>query len=261
MEHQFEEFPNDKQNPYAPPQYEAVGFEAKPEKKNPWQYFIGVFKKYAVFQGRARRAEYWCFSLFKFIFSLVFQLIDLKFDLYFFDDNGILSTIWNLFVLLPSWGVTVRRMHDCDKSGWYMLIPIYNFILCCSEGTYGKNNYGPDPKWEHANAEEKTVSPASQNANTRNCPFCTKRIEVSSKFCSGCGNNVHEYDNEQKIKKEQTFREKYKNIEDIFNDESIMKEAKELRRIYGKRMYIFHLKSKAREFGFGEIEINENDVE
>ena len=57
------------------------------------------------------------------------------------------------------------------------------------------------------------------------------------------------------------MKEKFKNIEDLFNDENIMKEAKDLRRIYGKGFYISHLKSKAKELGLGDIDINENDIE
>jgi uncharacterized membrane protein YhaH (DUF805 family) len=46
---------------------------------------------------------------------------------------------------LPSIAVAVRRMHDTDRSGWYCLIPIYNIVLACTEGTPGVNEYGPDP--------------------------------------------------------------------------------------------------------------------
>jgi hypothetical protein len=56
-------------------------------------------------------------------------------------------------------------------------------------------------------------------------------------------------------------REKIKSIEDFFNDESLMKEAKELRRLYGKNVYISHLKDKAKELGLGDIDISEDDIE
>ena len=155
MGKQFEEYLNESQNPYAPPQYEAVGSLEKIEEKNPWQYFIGVLKKYAVFQGRARRAEYWWFILFRTIFAIVFSIIDRTFNIYIFGDVRLINTLWNLALMLPSWSVMVRRMHDCNKSGWFMFIPIYNFILCCTEGTYGQNEYGHDSKWEnYKNGEE-----------------------------------------------------------------------------------------------------------
>jgi uncharacterized membrane protein YhaH (DUF805 family) len=97
-----------------------------------------------VFKGRARRAEYWWFALFSFIFSLVFSLIDAMIG----SDIGILEVIWSLGILIPSLAVAARRMHDCDKSGWFMLVPIYNLILSLTKGSYGENRFGPDPKAE-----------------------------------------------------------------------------------------------------------------
>ena len=138
---------DEEQNPYAPPKQSAAGF---PADKTPWQYFIGVFRKYAVFQGRARRAEFWWFTLFSFVAGTILSVLDVIFDLFIMGDRGILSTLWNLAVFLPSLGVTVRRMHDCDKSGWFMLIPVYGWIIIpCTKGTQGPNSYGSDPKEEN----------------------------------------------------------------------------------------------------------------
>ncbi len=103
-------------------------------------YFIAVLKKYAVFTGRARRSEFWYFVLFNFIISwvlsIVFGLLRLP----------IISTLYSLAVFLPSIGVGIRRMHDINKSGWFILIPIYNIILWAQAGDQGENQYGPDPK-------------------------------------------------------------------------------------------------------------------
>ena len=134
---------NEEDNPYAPPQQDVPDFEVK---KNGWQYFITVFKKYAVFKGRARRAEYWWFILFNFIFGFVISILDLVLKLDILPNGrGLIGSLWNLAVLIPSLSLTARRMHDCNKSGWFMLIPIYNIILTFTRGTYGPNNYGPDP--------------------------------------------------------------------------------------------------------------------
>ena len=136
----------EEQNPYAPPKQSVPDFSVR---RNPWQYFTGVFKKYAVFRGRARRAEYWWFTLFIGIISFITGILDMVFNLYIVGDTGLIGTLWSIVIFLPSWGVGVRRLHDCDKSGWFMLIPIYNLILYCTNGTPGPNRFGPDPKVEN----------------------------------------------------------------------------------------------------------------
>ncbi|WP_370511480.1 DUF805 domain-containing protein [Flavobacterium sp. GT3R68] len=92
-------------------------------------YYLEVLKKYATFTGRSRRKEYWMFTLFNMIcmYSLIF--LGMKFL-----SLSLLSTLYILATLLPSLAVGVRRMHDVGKSGWYLLIPIYSFILACTDG-------------------------------------------------------------------------------------------------------------------------------
>ena len=139
----IDEIRTEEQNPYAPPQQSVPNFTVR---RNPWQYFTDALKKYAVFQGRARRSEYWWFTLFIAIISVITGILDSIFDLYIAGDKGVISTLLSLAVLMPSWCVAVRRLHDCDKSGWFMLIPIYNLILYCTNGTPGPNRFGTDPK-------------------------------------------------------------------------------------------------------------------
>ena len=110
-------------------------------------WYFEVLKKYAVFEGRARRSEYWYFFLFNIIASFLTGILD--FSLGTFDEAseiGLLGTVYSLGVLVPSIAVGVRRMHDVGKSGWFLLIPIYNLILAVTEGDVGENEYGPDPK-------------------------------------------------------------------------------------------------------------------
>ncbi|MEW5805118.1 MAG: DUF805 domain-containing protein [Patescibacteria group bacterium] len=104
-------------------------------------YYLSVLKKYAEFNGRARRAEYWYFVLFNAIIIFGLNLVETLFG-----GGGILSGIYQLAVIVPTIAVGVRRMHDVNKSGWFLLIPIYNFILTVIDGTRGDNKYGPDPK-------------------------------------------------------------------------------------------------------------------
>jgi uncharacterized membrane protein YhaH (DUF805 family) len=103
-------------------------------------WYLKVLKQYADFNGRARRAEYWYFFLGNLIVSIIIGFIAGAIDV------PILGTIYSLATFLPSIAVAVRRMHDQDKSGWYILIPIYNIILAATEGTKGPNQYGEDPK-------------------------------------------------------------------------------------------------------------------
>ena len=103
-------------------------------------YYLHVLKNYANFSGRARRAEYWYFVLFNTIFLFTLVLIGtlIKFP-------GLIG-IYYIGTIIPLLAVAVRRMHDTDKSGWFILIPIYSFILLLTEGTKGSNEYGADPK-------------------------------------------------------------------------------------------------------------------
>ncbi|MEM8526379.1 MAG: DUF805 domain-containing protein [Bacteroidota bacterium] len=105
-------------------------------------YYLEVLQRYAVFEGRARRSEYWYFVLFNFLISFGLGFLDGALGLLEFGTN----TIYSLAVFIPSLAVAVRRMHDVGKSGWFILIPIYNLILAATEGDYGTNQYGPDPK-------------------------------------------------------------------------------------------------------------------
>lgn len=103
-------------------------------------YYASALKKYADFSGRARRSEYWYFFLGNLIISIILLILG----------NGmrtdILANIFSLATFVPSLAVGVRRMHDVGKSGWFILIPIYNLILACTDGQVGPNEYGPDPK-------------------------------------------------------------------------------------------------------------------
>ncbi len=103
-------------------------------------YYFKVLQNYATFGGRARRSEYWYFVLFNVIVSFILAFVDVAMG------SSILSNIYTVAVIIPSIAVGVRRMHDVGKSGWFLLIPIYNFILACTNGVAGDNEYGPDPK-------------------------------------------------------------------------------------------------------------------
>ena len=110
-------------------------------------WFIEVLKKYAVFSGRARRQEYWMFTLISSLIYLVVYVIGLT------ADTVVPEVLFSLALFLPSLAVSVRRLHDTDRSGWWVLIglvPCVGFIIMiifmATEGQRDANRYGPDPK-------------------------------------------------------------------------------------------------------------------
>ena len=104
-------------------------------------WYLEVMKKYAVFGGRARRKEYWMFFLSNCIILFVLGFIEGMFR-----GPRILSNIYSLAVLVPGIAVGVRRMHDTDRSGWWLLLPIVNAVFLCQDSQPGENQYGPNPK-------------------------------------------------------------------------------------------------------------------
>ncbi len=117
-------------------------------------WYIKVLKQYADFKGRARRTEYWMFVLFNIIFNIVTSVLDNVLGLASIDGNGPINLIYTLAILIPSLAVAVRRMHDVGKSGWFILIPIYNLVLAATNGDAGENKYGPDPKNPNSEIDE-----------------------------------------------------------------------------------------------------------
>jgi len=109
-------------------------------------WYLKVLKQYVDFNGRARRKEFWMFFLINMIISMIFNYIGAAVNF------PLLGTIYSLAVMLPYIAVGIRRMHDLGKSGWFILIPIYNLILFATNGVEGENEYGADPKAEEAAA-------------------------------------------------------------------------------------------------------------
>lgn len=111
-------------------------------------WYLEVLKKYAEFSGRARRTEYWMFFLINLIISIVLAVIDNMIG-----TGGIIGGLYSLAVLLPGIGVTVRRLHDTGRVGWWILIgliPIIGWIVLLIfmvlDSHPGDNEYGPNPK-------------------------------------------------------------------------------------------------------------------
>lgn len=115
-------------------------------------WFIScITKNYANFSGRARRQEYWMFNLFLLLFWFIIIFIGSLGQTL----SGIMFTIFCISVFaffIPNLAVTVRRLHDTDKSGWWFLISLIPFggiillIFMCIDSTPGSNQYGDNPK-------------------------------------------------------------------------------------------------------------------
>ena len=128
-------------------------------------WYVKVLKQYVDFGGRARRTEFWMFTLINVIITVALQVVDgflgtgmntasaggggVSFGV----SLGILSGLYSLAVLLPSLAVSVRRLHDTGRTGWWLLISLVPFVgwivLLVFEvlaGNPGPNKYGPDPK-------------------------------------------------------------------------------------------------------------------
>jgi uncharacterized membrane protein YhaH (DUF805 family) len=112
------------------------------------RWFLEPLKKYSEFSGRARRKEYWWFTLFTAGVSVVLALFDVMIGW-----AGILAGLFSLAILVPSIAVTVRRLHDINRSGWWTLLGIVPLIgsiallvFLVSDSMPGTNRFGPNPK-------------------------------------------------------------------------------------------------------------------
>ena len=173
------------------------------------EWMLMPLKRYADFQGRSRRMEFWMWIVFSVIVSLVLSVIDGLVGLRIWSLNGgapvagagvgltiwrsqgVLSLVWTLVALIPNISVAMRRLHDTNRTGWWLLAPVAPYVIgfiltataalsqslaliaaggvlffvgfvlavvlivfYCLPGTVGPNNYGPDPITAHENLAE-----------------------------------------------------------------------------------------------------------
>jgi uncharacterized membrane protein YhaH (DUF805 family) len=129
-------------------------------------------KRYADFRGRSRRKEFWSYQLLIFVAMILLTIVDGTSGLggsltsyrmmgpgYYWSggamNGGLLTKIFSLAILIPSLAVGVRRLHDADRTGWWMLLVFVPFVgwlillvFFILEGRRGPNRYGPDPTGE-----------------------------------------------------------------------------------------------------------------
>ena len=118
-------------------------------------WYLEVLKKYAVFSGRARRKEYWMFALVNIIIAVLLGIIEAALGIRGGREQyqSVLGGLYSLAVLLPTLGVTVRRLHDTGRSGWWILlsfIPLIGSLIVLfflvQDSEPGEKRYGPNPK-------------------------------------------------------------------------------------------------------------------
>jgi uncharacterized membrane protein YhaH (DUF805 family) len=110
------------------------------------EWYVKVLKKYAIFDGRASRQEYWMFFLINLLVSFGIGLLTGVLSNITKTDQTVLVNIYNLAVLIPNVAVSIRRMHDTDRNGWWCIVPIVGLIYSIEQGQSGPNKYGPDPR-------------------------------------------------------------------------------------------------------------------
>jgi|SRR3989338_10366701 len=107
-------------------------------------YYFDAFRKYATFNGRTTRKEYWMFVLFHIIVAILLSIVDTVIGA-----DSILVGLYGLAAIIPILAIAVRRLHDTNRSGWWLLIngipligAIVMFVFTVQKGTVGDNKYG-----------------------------------------------------------------------------------------------------------------------
>lgn len=117
------------------------------------QWYVLAFKKYAVFDGRSRRKEYWFFCLFNLLASVALAMVDSFTGMFNAETGvGLLGALYSLAVIVPGIAVTMRRLHDTGRSGWWILLVLMPLIgvlalifLLVLASDEGGNEYGASP--------------------------------------------------------------------------------------------------------------------
>ncbi|RYV02669.1 DUF805 domain-containing protein [Shewanella sp. OPT22] len=110
------------------------------------KHFIGGIKKYADFTGRARREEFWMYTLIYFVFNIVIGTYE------YVSGSSWLGFVFAIFMFLPSIAMGARRLHDTGRTGWWQLIGIIPLIglivliIFYCQDSHDDNDYGPNPK-------------------------------------------------------------------------------------------------------------------
>lgn len=197
-----------------------MGFNAQKEREGAMDWYVMVWKKYAEFDGRSRRKEYWMFILFNLLAIMVLAGIGGA-GMAMSEDNGaflfVPFGIYALAAIIPGLAVATRRFHDIGKSGWMLfllivlgIIPfvgivcsIIQIVFLCQDSQPGVNQYGPNPKFPEQVAmmyagtagftppgfavppQQPAVAPILGF-----CKTCGAQLTDGSPFCGKCGTRI-----------------------------------------------------------------------
>jgi len=174
------------------------------------EWYFMIWRKYAEFDGRSRRKEYWLGGLFNLLAILVLAAVGGAGLAISQDYGGFLfipAGLYYLAMIIPFLAVTVRRFHDTGKSGWFLLlffvlglIPIVGLIstiiqivIMAQDGDPGPNEYGSNPKFPgqavgmFAGGGGFTSLGLGGESNFGFCRSCGAKFKDAAPFCSGCG--------------------------------------------------------------------------
>ena len=144
------------------------------------------FRQYVGFSGRAPRSEFWYFQLFAVLLGIGAAILD---------PTGAIGGLISLAVLLPGLAVSARRLHDTNRSGWWILIaliPLIGIIVLivwwASRGEPHANRFGPPPFGQSTEGMPSAPATAGGSESARmNCPRCGESIAASAQVCRFCG--------------------------------------------------------------------------
>ena len=164
-----------------------------------FNFYMEVFRKFTVFEGRARRREFWTFWVLNLIVGVAIGIVCAIFS--YIPGIGrlfnFISYLASFAIFVITFTVGVRRLHDTNRSGWTFLlelIPLVGWIIVIIfliQDSTDDNKYGPNPKKNESN-NSRSGSVTKSIGGTVFCGECGKKNEAGSKFCASCGGSLQQ---------------------------------------------------------------------
>ena len=170
------------------------------------QAIASGFRRYLDFRTRSSRSEYWWWTL----FSALTSVLTMVLDEVLFGGTAILNTLNAILLFIPGLAVAIRRLHDTDRSGWWLLIALGIIVISAliywaliligillliywyvQPGTAGSNRYGYNPLRSSAVSDFVETGHISRTpSRTGFCPDCGTTLEANDNFCHSCGISI-----------------------------------------------------------------------